>query len=139
MAAITTMADALGMEVVAEGVETATQADMLHSLGNAHAQGYYYGKPMAAKRPCTPYGAVAGMTIRIVEGVPAAVSLDRPRRLAKSRTPSLLVLGSSPASGGQGPVPEHGPRQDSKGAVYRVVFLPSRRRRPWPPPPRRHR
>jgi diguanylate cyclase (GGDEF)-like protein/PAS domain S-box-containing protein len=46
--AIITMADALGVEVVAEGVETATQAASLRSLGCTLAQGYLFGRPVEA-------------------------------------------------------------------------------------------
>ncbi len=43
--AITAMADALGLEVVAEGVETAEQAAEAHALGCGSAQGYYFARP----------------------------------------------------------------------------------------------
>lgn len=35
--------------IIAEGVETETQAKMLESMGCQYAQGYYYAKPMPAK------------------------------------------------------------------------------------------
>lgn len=38
----------LGMEVIAEGVETEEQAEFLMSEGCNHAKGYFYGKPMPA-------------------------------------------------------------------------------------------
>ena len=39
------LAKAVGVNVVAEGVETATQAARLRSLGCTSAQGYFYGIP----------------------------------------------------------------------------------------------
>lgn len=42
---IINLASALDMSVIAEGVETQEQADLLLSLGCKNAQGYYYGKP----------------------------------------------------------------------------------------------
>jgi len=44
--AIVSMAHALRMQVVAEGVETRQQADHLNSLGCRLIQGYLFGKPM---------------------------------------------------------------------------------------------
>jgi EAL domain-containing protein (putative c-di-GMP-specific phosphodiesterase class I) len=40
------MSENLGVRVVAEGVETEAQADMLRSLGCPLAQGYLFGRPM---------------------------------------------------------------------------------------------
>ena len=42
------MARWLGMPVIAEGVETKSQADYLESIGCSYIQGYYYARPMPA-------------------------------------------------------------------------------------------
>ncbi|MCB1909373.1 MAG: EAL domain-containing protein [Rhodocyclaceae bacterium] len=42
------LAEGSGMSVVAEGVETAQQADLLQRLGCREMQGFLYGRPMAA-------------------------------------------------------------------------------------------
>ena len=46
--AIAAMASALGLEVVAEGVETAEQATEAQALGCGLAQGYYFARPAPA-------------------------------------------------------------------------------------------
>ena len=46
--AIIVMAHALGMQVIAEGVETAQQRDLLASVGCDFVQGYLYARPMPA-------------------------------------------------------------------------------------------
>jgi predicted signal transduction protein with EAL and GGDEF domain len=43
---IMSLGRSLGMEMVAEGVETAKQASLLKSLGCEYAQGYFYSKPI---------------------------------------------------------------------------------------------
>ena len=48
MRAIAAMASALGLEVVAEGVETAEQAAEAQALGCGWAQGYYFARPAPA-------------------------------------------------------------------------------------------
>ena len=39
----------LGLEVVAEGVETATQIEVLKKFNCTRFQGYYYSKPLSAE------------------------------------------------------------------------------------------
>lgn len=48
--AIVALAHKLRLDTIAEGVETAEQADWLASLGCDAAQGYYYARPMPAER-----------------------------------------------------------------------------------------
>ncbi|MGM0691311.1 MAG: bifunctional diguanylate cyclase/phosphodiesterase [Pseudomonadota bacterium] len=47
--AVIQMAHSLGLTVIAEGVETSSQADYLVRLGCDQAQGYRYGRPMTAE------------------------------------------------------------------------------------------
>jgi len=47
--AIISMAEAMGIGVIAEGVETAEQFDILKSLGCPQGQGFYLGRPVSAK------------------------------------------------------------------------------------------
>ncbi|MEP6715844.1 MAG: EAL domain-containing protein [Terriglobia bacterium] len=42
------LARSMNMEVIAEGVETREQLEILHSLNCGFAQGYYYSKPISA-------------------------------------------------------------------------------------------
>ncbi|WP_420411879.1 putative bifunctional diguanylate cyclase/phosphodiesterase [Roseibium sp.] len=44
--AIIAMSDALGMKIVAEGVETEQQLQLIQREGNVDVQGYYFGRPM---------------------------------------------------------------------------------------------
>ncbi|HEY0292548.1 MAG TPA: bifunctional diguanylate cyclase/phosphodiesterase [Hansschlegelia sp.] len=45
---IIAMAEKLGFETVAEGVETVEQLELVRGYGCTHAQGYLFGRPMAA-------------------------------------------------------------------------------------------
>ncbi len=49
ISSIIEMAQHIGLPVIAEGVETKSQADYLGSLGCRYMQGYYYAKPMTAE------------------------------------------------------------------------------------------
>ncbi|WP_042200945.1 EAL domain-containing protein [Paenibacillus camerounensis] len=49
VATILTMAEHLGMQVIAEGIETKEQLDILVGSGCRDIQGYYYSKPLAAE------------------------------------------------------------------------------------------
>jgi EAL domain-containing protein (putative c-di-GMP-specific phosphodiesterase class I) len=46
---IVMLAHGLGLKIVAEGIETQTQADMLKTLGCELAQGYLYSKPVPSQ------------------------------------------------------------------------------------------
>ncbi|BBI67656.1 hypothetical protein PKHYL_18470 [Psychrobacter sp. KH172YL61] len=46
--AILDLADALNMHVVAEGIETEQQRDVLLDMGCKNGQGYWFGKPVPA-------------------------------------------------------------------------------------------
>jgi EAL domain-containing protein (putative c-di-GMP-specific phosphodiesterase class I) len=46
--AIVTLAHQLGMEVVAEGIQTAEQLARLRALGCEYGQGYFISEPVAA-------------------------------------------------------------------------------------------
>jgi len=48
--AINSMAESLHLEVVAEGVETREQMELLSGLGCGFAQGYYFCRPMSAEQ-----------------------------------------------------------------------------------------
>ncbi|MGI5241111.1 putative bifunctional diguanylate cyclase/phosphodiesterase [Dactylosporangium sp. CA-139066] len=47
--AVLALARAVGLEIVAEGVEDGAQADRLAALGYRSAQGYHFARPMAAE------------------------------------------------------------------------------------------
>jgi EAL domain-containing protein (putative c-di-GMP-specific phosphodiesterase class I) len=55
--AVLSMAAELEIEVVAEGVETAAQADLLRELGCPLAQGYLFGRPDPVAQASSPWGA----------------------------------------------------------------------------------
>lgn len=49
VAAIVKMAHSLGLQTIAEGVETIEQLDYLREIGCDEIQGYYYSKPLSVK------------------------------------------------------------------------------------------
>jgi EAL domain-containing protein (putative c-di-GMP-specific phosphodiesterase class I) len=64
---IIAMAHALGLMIVAEGIENQEQVDRLGDLGCDYGQGYFIGKPMAAKQVSEalaglPYASTTGRT-----------------------------------------------------------------------------
>ena len=80
--AIASMALALGMSVVAEGVETAGQGAIVRGLGCQFAQGYYYHRPLAPEDA----GARLAESVRPIEAPTVTVSqvFKRPASLAGS-------------------------------------------------------
>ena len=49
--AVISLGQALGLEVIAEGIETQEQAQILENLGCRRGQGYLYGRPESASTP----------------------------------------------------------------------------------------
>jgi diguanylate cyclase (GGDEF)-like protein len=64
VAAVANMARGLGVDVVAEGVETESQAAALQALGCEYAQGYLYGRPVPAEEISILLGARTGVAVR---------------------------------------------------------------------------
>jgi diguanylate cyclase (GGDEF)-like protein/PAS domain S-box-containing protein len=62
--AIVAMARSLGVDVVAEGVETEEQATELKRLGCQRAQGYLLGRPMSAKDASAFAGISEGLRVQ---------------------------------------------------------------------------
>ncbi|HKO88074.1 MAG TPA: GGDEF domain-containing phosphodiesterase, partial [Burkholderiales bacterium] len=62
--AILTMAGALDLEVVAEGVETLEQVEFLQALGCYAAQGYYFNRPLPATQLDSLFAEVCGLAIK---------------------------------------------------------------------------
>ena len=54
--AIAAMADSLGIDIVAEGVETEAQWRFLRDIGCDHMQGYYFSKPVSPEEIERVYG-----------------------------------------------------------------------------------
>jgi EAL domain-containing protein (putative c-di-GMP-specific phosphodiesterase class I) len=50
VSAILAMAKSLGLRVVAEGIETAPQLEMLHRQGCEIAQGFFFSRPLPAEK-----------------------------------------------------------------------------------------
>ncbi|QIQ88082.1 MAG: EAL domain-containing protein [Erythrobacter sp.] len=74
IASITSLAEALGMDTTAEGVETLDELELVRMLGCSHVQGYIYHKPMDAR--------AAG---DLVEG-DCTAQADGPRAARQTRT-----------------------------------------------------
>ena len=48
MRGLVEMSKTMGFEIIAEGIETQNQLDLVRAAGISHAQGYFLGKPGAA-------------------------------------------------------------------------------------------
>ncbi|WP_327002638.1 EAL domain-containing protein [Dactylosporangium sp. NBC_01737] len=72
--AVILLADALGLETVAEGVESPEQAAVLRELGYTLGQGYHLAQPMTAEGVSRLlarrlHDRVPAAAVRLVEGV----------------------------------------------------------------------
>ena len=91
--ALVAMAKALKLRLVAEGVETAAQAALLHQLGCEAAQGYWFARPLAGD------AFVAWCAARLTGPKPApaaARAADTAGLASRSSSMSFRILGLSP-------------------------------------------
>lgn len=82
IASITSLANALGMETTAEGVETLDELDLVCLHGCSHVQGYIYDRPLS------PEAAIA----RIEKGLDAEAQGPRSSRAARQTMLRKVVL-----------------------------------------------
>ena len=77
VAAVTGLADTLGMSITAEGVETLDELDLVRALGCSDIQGYLFGRPMTAEEALKLAEDSRPMTASDVEPRPPRHSLLR--------------------------------------------------------------
>lgn len=82
ISSIVNLAEALGMETTAEGVETLDELDLVRMLGCSHVQGYIYEKPLS----------VANATIRLQTGLTAIAIGPRAARASRQTMLRKVVL-----------------------------------------------
>ena len=82
IASIVSLAEALGMETTAEGVETLDELDLVRMLGCSHVQGYIYEKPLS----------VGVATQRLMTGLTAIARGPRAARAARHTMLRKIVL-----------------------------------------------
>ncbi|MEJ2459825.1 MAG: EAL domain-containing protein, partial [Novosphingobium sp.] len=82
ISSIVSLAEALGMETTAEGVETLDELDLVRMLGCSHVQGYIYEKPLTSK----------GVLQRLSEGLAAVAKGPRSARAPRQTMLRKVVL-----------------------------------------------
>ncbi len=82
IASIVSLAEALGMETTAEGVETLDELDLVRMLGCSHVQGYIYERPLSA----------AATQTRLATGLIAIARGPRSSRAARQAMLRRVVL-----------------------------------------------
>ena len=89
--AVAQLARSLGLKIIAEGVETSEQADVLADLGCHIAQGYLYSRPVPNEGFCTylsqyetPVDAQGGQeeNVRLRIGLPSFAAIDQLQKTA---------------------------------------------------------
>ncbi|MBD3729177.1 MAG: EAL domain-containing protein [Sphingomonadales bacterium] len=82
IASIVSLAQALGMDTTAEGVETFDELDLVRMHGCSHVQGYIYEKPLAA----------AAATARLKTGLASVAQGPRSARASRQSMLRKIVL-----------------------------------------------
>jgi diguanylate cyclase (GGDEF)-like protein len=85
--AIVTLADTLGMETTAEGVEIQDEIDVIRDLGCSHIQGYVYGRPVSAEDALFQLAAENGIA------TPSGFKVSRAPRTKMLRSAGILIDG----------------------------------------------
>ncbi|SFP82577.1 diguanylate cyclase (GGDEF) domain-containing protein [Variovorax sp. OK605] len=89
------LGNALGTELVAEGVEDAQDLRVLRDLGIAHGQGYLFGHPAPALQPALPEPVAAVIRDTRIAVMPHAAQPSQPnvlRSLSVIQAPALSPL-----------------------------------------------
>ncbi|MGE7207058.1 putative bifunctional diguanylate cyclase/phosphodiesterase [Sphingomonas sp. NPDC019816] len=82
--AIVTLADTLGMETTAEGVELLDEIDLIRDLGCSHIQGFVYGRPVPVAEVHRMLGAGDARV------APTGLKSLRPTRVKMLRTAQVI-------------------------------------------------
>jgi diguanylate cyclase (GGDEF)-like protein len=88
--AIVALSDSLGIETVAEGIETREQSERMRSLGCTYGQGFFFSEPL----PAEDLAARIGPTLLISHEAPTTS-----RRPAPSNVTGLRPADRAPATG----------------------------------------
>lgn len=103
--AVIDLAHAMGLQSVAEGVETADQLAMLREMGCDQAQGYYVGRPLTrddfetwVRHQAAKYG-VQGTDRRLRPRMPYALTELEATETIVMGAPSNPVAGAEPVAG----------------------------------------
>jgi diguanylate cyclase (GGDEF)-like protein len=86
--AIVTLADTLGMETTAEGVETFDQIELIRELGCSHIQGYVYGKPARAE------DVAQQLTVNDGQATATGYRVSRAPRTTMLRSAKIAAMGA---------------------------------------------
>ncbi len=142
-AAIVAMAHSLGIETVAEGIETEAQADWMRSVSCTYAQGYYFDRPLLPEDlPAVARVSVAALAEEAAEAEAVAeITRARSRRrrraavaaAARDAEPTLPVvvapLDKATAGGRMTSTPRRTTAAERAQAVAEIGRARSRRRR----------
>jgi diguanylate cyclase (GGDEF)-like protein len=88
--AIVALSESLGIETVAEGIETREQSERMRSLGCIYGQGFFFSEPL----PAEDLAARIGPRLQISHEAPATS-----RRPARSNVTELRPVDRAPATG----------------------------------------
>jgi len=86
--AIVTLADTLGMETTAEGVEIQDEIDLIRDLGCTHIQGYVYGRPAPAEEVMRQLAGQGGVAL------PSGFKVSRNPRTKMLRSARISIDGA---------------------------------------------